>query len=187
MDISPKAKIILTAASIILIVIFVYIMYLIINKTVTPNVNVNKNVSVTENPDIVFVKRVIDGDTIELDNGEKVRYIGINAPETVDTNSLVECYGVEASTKNKELVEGKNVRLEKDISDKDKYGRLLRYVYMEDGSMVNLLLIKEGYAKSSTYDPDIKYQAQIQTAEKNARESGTGLWSITTCSGNFNK
>ena len=83
------------------------------------------------------VTRVIDGDTIELETGQKVRYIGINTPETVDPRKPAECFGRESSEKNKELVEGKIVELEKDISETDKYQRLLRYVYV-DGVLVKL-------------------------------------------------
>ena len=92
-----------------------------------------------------IVSRIVDGDTIELGTGERVRYIGIDTPETVDPRKEVQCFGKEASAKNKELVEGKEVRLVKDVSDKDKYGRLLRYVYVGD-VFVNEKLVSEGYA-----------------------------------------
>lgn len=123
----------------------------------------------------VFVKRVVDGDTIEIDGGQKVRYIGIDTPETVDPNRQVGCYGKEASERNKELVEGKQVRLEKDVSETDKYGRLLRYVWMGD-ILINELLVRDGYAKSSTYPPDVKYQEKFLAAERKAREEEKGLW-----------
>jgi len=105
------------------------------------------------------VIRVIDGDTIELENGEKVRYIGIDTPETVNPNTSVECYGQESSNKNKELVEGKLVKLEKDISEIDKYGRLLRYVYVND-VFVNDYLVRQGYANASSYPPDQRKQSR---------------------------
>lgn len=129
-----------------------------------------------------LVSRVIDGDTIELDNGDKVRYIGIDTPETLDPRKPVQCFGKNASGKNKELVEGKPVWLVKDVSDKDKYGRLLRYVYLGDpgqGSsvFVNLELVRQGFAHSSTYPPDIKYQEKFIEAEREARDAGRGLWS----------
>lgn len=121
------------------------------------------------------VTRVIDGDTIEIENGDRVRYLGIDTPETVDPRKPVQCFGVEASKKNKELVEGKTVRLEKDITDKDKYGRLLRYVYAGD-IFVNFELVKQGFAFSYTYPPDVKYQQEILAAQKEAREAKRGLW-----------
>ena len=121
------------------------------------------------------VTKVIDGDTIKLENGEVVRYIGINAPETAHPQKPVQCFGYEASNKNKELVEGKIVRLEKDISETDKYGRLLRYVWVGN-VFVNDYLVRNGYAYSSTYPPDVKYQEQLREAEKEARENNRGLW-----------
>ncbi|MDO8487336.1 MAG: thermonuclease family protein [Candidatus Curtissbacteria bacterium] len=121
------------------------------------------------------VARVIDGDTIELEDGQRVRYIGIDTPETVDPRKPVQCFGREASNKNKELVESKTVRLEKDVSETDKYGRFLRYVYVED-AFVNDFLVRQGFAHSSSYPPDIKHQQQFQQAEKEAQENNRGLW-----------
>lgn len=124
----------------------------------------------------VTVKRVVDGDTIELTDGQKLRYIGIDTPETKDPRRAVGCFGKEAALKNKELVEGKEVRLEKDVSETDKYGRLLRYVWAQ-GLFVNEYLVKNGYAHTSTYPPDVKYQDVFKQAEVYARENNLGLWS----------
>lgn len=121
------------------------------------------------------VIRVVDGDTIEIETGEIVRYIGMNTPETVDPRKTVECFGKEASNKNKDLVEGKEVRLVKDVSDKDKYGRLLRYVYVGD-IFINLELVKQGYAQVSTFPPDVKYKDEFLKAQREAREKNLGLW-----------
>lgn len=126
--------------------------------------------------DLVKVTRVIDGDTIEIEGGEKVRYIGIDTPETMDPRKPVQCFGVESSKKNKELVEGKTVRLEKDITDRDKYNRLLRYVWL-DNTLINLSLVEGGFAYSYSYPPDIKYQDKFVVAQKEAREAKVGLWS----------
>ncbi|MFH1866514.1 MAG: thermonuclease family protein [Patescibacteria group bacterium] len=125
--------------------------------------------------DLKKVARVIDGDTIELESGEKVRYIGIDTPESVSTRTSVQCFGKEAWEYNRFLVEEERVSLEKDITDRDKYGRLLRYVYVGE-IMVNLKLVQEGYATSYTYPPDIKYQEQFMVAEQQAREQNKGLW-----------
>jgi micrococcal nuclease len=124
------------------------------------------------------VKRVIDGDTIQLVNGQKVRYIGINTPESVDPRRPVECFGKEASKRNKDLVEGKVVRLEKDTEDKDKYGRLLRYVYLPSGAFINYEMVKQGYASVYTFPPNVKYTNKFRQAEKFAREKNVGLWAI---------
>jgi len=124
----------------------------------------------------ILVAKAIDGDTIELENGQKVRYIGIDTPETVDPRHSVQCYGREAANKNKELVEGKKVKLEKDVSETDRYGRLLRYVYVGK-IFVNEYLVREGFAKASSYPPNIKYQEKFQEAESSARTNKKGFWS----------
>jgi micrococcal nuclease len=111
------------------------------------------------------VKRVIDGDTIELNDGRKVRYIGINSPEMTDKRKDVLCFANMAKEENQRLVLGKTVEMEKDVSDKDKYDRLLRYVWV-DGEMVNLILIKNGYVKIATYPPDVKYKEMFLEASK---------------------
>ncbi len=132
--------------------------------------------------ELVKVVRVVDGDTINVEiNGkvESVRYIGIDTPETVDPRKPVQCFGVEASKKNKELVEGKMVRLEKDITDRDKYNRLLRYIWLDD-VLINQELVEQGFAKSYSYPPDIKYQDKFVAAEKKAREDKLGLWTACT-------
>jgi len=121
------------------------------------------------------VKRVIDGDTIELTDGRRVRYIGMDTPETVDPRKPVECFGKEASIENKQLVEGKTVRLEKDVSETDKYGRILRYVYVGN-MMVNDYLVRQGFARVETIPPDVRYASQFVAAEKEARENNRGLW-----------
>jgi micrococcal nuclease len=131
---------------------------------------------VADEQNLFLVTRVVDGDTIELETGDKVRYIGIDTPETKHPTKDVECYGKEASLKNKELVEGKEVRLEKDVSETDRYGRLLRYVYVGD-LFVNYELVAEGYAQSSSYPPDIKHQDKFKEAEAEARKKEKGLWS----------
>ena len=125
--------------------------------------------------DTFLVTRVIDGDTIEIEGGRKVRYIGIDTPETVDPRKPIQCFGVEASNKNKELVERKRVRLEKDVSETDKYGRLLRYVHVDD-LFVNDYLVRQGYAYAYTYPPDVKYSEQFVQVQTEARENNRGLW-----------
>lgn len=129
------------------------------------------------------VSKVVDGDTIEvIINGEKykLRYIGINTPETVDPRRSVECFGREASNENKRLVEGKRVYLQKDISETDKYSRLLRYVYLplDDGSLLflNDYLIRQGFAQASNFPPDVKYVDQFKLAQKEAKDNNRGLW-----------
>lgn len=121
------------------------------------------------------VKRIIDGDTIELTDGRKVRYIGINTPETVDPRQKVQCFGHEAAEMNRKLVQGKEVTLIRDVSNKDKYGRLLRYVYISD-LFINDYLVREGYGRVSTFPPDVAFAQQFLAAEHEARENNRGLW-----------
>ena len=123
----------------------------------------------------VLVSRVIDGDTVELEDGRKLRYIGIDTPELVHPDKATECFAKEAMEENKRLVDGKTVRLESDVSETDRYGRLLRYVSVEN-TMVNDTLVRQGFAHASTYPPDVKYSQQFLEAEKEARENNRGLW-----------
>ncbi|HET8568554.1 MAG TPA: thermonuclease family protein [Candidatus Limnocylindria bacterium] len=119
-----------------------------------------------------------DGDTIRVRlNGldVAVRYIGIDTPETVDPRRDVQCFGREAATANAALVADKTVDLEKDVSETDRFGRLLRYVYVGD-AMVNAELVRRGFAKATTYPPDVKYQERFVALEAEARRAEAGLW-----------
>jgi len=125
-----------------------------------------------------MVTRVIDGDTIEVNiDGTiyKVRYIGIDTPELDDERPEFRTLAQEATRLNRQLVEGKTVRLEKDISKTDKYERLLRYVYVDD-IFVNAELVRRGLAWAKTYEPDTKYQGILEKAEAEARQDKTGIW-----------
>ena len=117
-----------------------------------------------------LVARVIDGDTVELGDGSRVRYIGMDTPE-----SAGDCYNREATERNISLVLNRVVHLETDISETDQYGRLLRYAYV-DGVMVNELLVLEGYAQVSTFPPDVKYEERFLAAQQQAVASSAGLW-----------
>lgn len=127
------------------------------------------------------VVRVIDGDTIEVDiigMRFKVRYIGIDTPELNDELPELRALAQEATRLNRELVEGKTVRLEKDVSGTDNFGRLLRYVYVDD-IFVNAELVERGLAWAEPYEPDIKYQDILEEAEAEAREDKIGIWAPT--------
>ena len=118
------------------------------------------------------VTQVIDGDTIVIASGSHVRYIGIDTPEVYPKR---EAFGIEAWLANRELVEGKRVRLEQDVSDTDRYGRLLRYVYIGD-IFVNAELVRRGLAYAQAYPPDTKYQRLLEELEMEARLAGRGIW-----------
>lgn len=125
--------------------------------------------------EIAVVGRVIDGDTIELSDKRKVRYIGMDTPESVDPRKIVQCFGKEAKEENRRLVEGKTIRLEKDISETDRYGRLLRYVYTSD-MFVNDYLVRQGYARIDTVPPDVAHRELLLTSQQEARKESRGLW-----------
>lgn len=171
----------------VIIVLFISYFYggelnsLVTQQVASPTPTLKLEYVSTSSATLVKVLRSIDGDTIELDGGQKVRYIGIDTPELHDPRKKVECFAKEAMEKNKELVEAKEVRLEKDISERDKYNRLLRYVYLPtetspSGEFVNALLVQEGYALASTFPPDVKYAELFKNLEKEARENKRGLW-----------
>ncbi len=132
------------------------------------------------------VTKVVDGDTIAINlNGttETLRLIGINTPETVDPRKPVECFGKEASTEAKTLLTGKRVRIEKDPSqgDRDKYGRLLAYMWREDGLFFNEHMIQQGYAHEYTYNTPYKYQTQFKADQASAKAQNKGLWAPGAC------
>ncbi len=144
------------------------------------------------------VVKVVDGDTIEVEITARsegpgaglaaigaeypVRLIGIDTPESVKPGSPVECFGREASSAAKALLDGAKVRLVKDVEETDRYDRLLRYVYLE-AEMANARLVANGYATAYTYPPNIRHSELFVQLQQEARENDRGLWSPDTCSG----
>ncbi len=128
----------------------------------------------------VQVVRVIDGDTIQVccvfGDRVKVRYIGIDTPETHHPMRGVEPYGMEAAEANRKLVDGKTVRLEFDVQQFDKYGSTLAYVYLEEGTFVNAWLVEHGYAMVMSVPPNVKHQELFLKLQREAREERRGLW-----------
>ena len=137
------------------------------------------NSSLATNLQRFKVLYVVDGDTVKLTTLESLRYIGIDTPETKHPRKPVEYYGKEASAFNKHLVEGKDILVEFDVTEKDRYGRLLGYVFLEDGTFVNALLVKQGYAKVYTCPPNVKYSSLFYKLQAEARENNRGLWGKT--------
>lgn len=135
-------------------------------------------IAITES--MVLVTKVVDGDTVQIEGGQTVRLIGIDTPETVDPRRPVQCFGVEASNETKRLLQGQRVVLTKDVSEKDRYDRLLRYIYLPISQtemlFVNKHLVEEGFAKAYTYPPDVKFSEEFVSAQNRAREAGKGLW-----------
>ena len=131
------------------------------------------------------VTYVIDGDTfdVKLENGntERVRAILVNTPEICHESSPADCeaesYGEDAAVFTKELLDGQTVYLEQDVSERDPYDRLLFYVYLEDGRMFQDVILSEGLAKVAVYEPDVKYQTELEKAEQSAQSEQVNLWS----------
>lgn len=137
-------------------------------------------------PELYDVVQVIDGDTIRVNvqgSTESVRLIGINTPETGEGRRALECFGREASDFAERLMDGRRVRLEGDPTqdERDQYGRLLRYVWLDDGTFVNERMIAEGYAYEYTYDLPYRYRDDFRAAETQARSSEAGLWAPSAC------
>ncbi len=127
------------------------------------------------------VTRVIDGDTIEVNIAGTIYtvcYIGIDAPELDDKRAEYCALAQEATRYNRQLVEGEMVRLEKDISETDQYGRLLRYIYVDD-ILINAELVRQGLAWAEAYPPDTKYQDYLKEMEAEAKQAGRGIWALT--------
>jgi len=137
----------------------------------------------------ILVTRAVDGDTLVLENKERVRLIGIDTPEMHESNKLyrdaqrsgqdvesIKRLGRQSYEFTKKLVEGKKVRLEFDVERYDKYKRILAYVYLEDGTFVNAKIVEEGYASLMTYPPNVKYADLFLKLYQEARQNKRGLW-----------
>ena len=121
------------------------------------------------------VTYVFDGDTIELSGGQRVRYIGINTPELGRSGSANQCFAAKSAEINKQLVLGQTVKMAKDTSETDKYGRLLRYIWVDD-VFINDFLIRQGFARLETVPPDRKYASEFARAQAEAIQNKRGLW-----------
>ncbi len=129
------------------------------------------------------VVRVIDGDTVQIDVGgvvEPARLIGVDTPETVDERKPVQCFGPEASAHTKALLPpGTAVRLERDAEARDRYGRLLVYLYRaSDGVFVNLALVRDGFGSALLIEPNVTYATAFRDAQSTARQQRSGLWGV---------
>jgi micrococcal nuclease len=137
----------------------------------------------------ILVSRVVDGDTLVLENKERVRLIGIDTPEIHESNKLnrdaqrsgqdiatIKQLGRQSYEFTRKLVEGKRVRLEFDVERFDKYKRILAYVYLEDGTFLNAEIVRQGYASLMTYPPNVKYADLFKKLYREARENKRGLW-----------
>ncbi len=156
------------------------------NKDLKNSEDIKNEKENIKNIELYKIITVVDGDTVKIyinNKLESIRMIGLDTPETVDPRKEVQCFGLEASKKAKEMLEGKSVILEKDESqgERDKYGRLLLYLYLEDGTFFNKWMIENGYGHEYTYNIPYKYQTEFKNAEKYARENKLGLWADDAC------
>jgi len=182
-----KNKRIITGIIIIILIVIALctkndsiIKYVEENYNIDLGVEIDKNKSTNSvNTIECEVMRIVDGDTIVVNyNGkeEKVRLIGIDTPESVHPNESKNTEdGIKVSDYTKERLSGKLVEIELDLQERDKYGRILAYVYI-DGQMYNKELLEIGYAKIATYPPNVKYVDDFKEIQKDARESKVGLW-----------
>jgi len=122
--------------------------------------------------------RVVDGDTLVLDGDERIRLIGVDTPESVDPRRPVEQFGKEAAAFTRRLAEGRRVRLEFDQERRDHYGRTLAYVYLEDGTFLNAVIIRQEYGHAYTRFP-FRYSDDFRAYEREARTQRRGLWAAT--------
>jgi micrococcal nuclease len=158
----PKDKIIM-----ILIVFFVFIYPAFFGNPY--EINLKEDIVIELSADEVWVEHVIDGDTFVSRSGDTIRLIGIDTPEKDQPHYE------EAKKMLEERIGDKKVRLEKDVSETDKYNRLLRYVYVDD-VFINRILIEEGLARALTLPPDVKYVDEIMSAQESAKNNNRGLW-----------
>lgn len=122
------------------------------------------------------VKEIVDGDTIILENGDTIRYLGVDAPEYHHPTMGEECGGYEAIKENEKLLKNKRVRLLRDITNKDQYGRLLRYVFTENGIFINYHLVRNGFAQTLEMSPDLLFKRTLLDAQNMAIRERLGIW-----------
>ncbi|MDD5136577.1 MAG: thermonuclease family protein [Candidatus Omnitrophica bacterium] len=138
------------------------------------------------------VARAVDGDTLKLSDGRRVRLIGVDTPEVHYSNKLlrdsnrsgkdvkaIQALGKRSADFTRQLCEGKRVRMETDVKKFDKYGRLLAYVYLEDGTFVNARILEDGYGQVMTIPPNVKYADRFLKLQQQARDNHKGLWADT--------
>lgn len=194
-NISKVSRIVSIVSICLLIVFIAFIFRIKFNNSQPPRPKDNQLLAKTTNyqpktssPTPIIVREkakvafVVDGDTIELTDKRRVRYLGINTPEMNFGKGKPDCFAAEAAKVNKELVVGQEIEMEKDVSDKDKYARLLRYVYLPDGEagidglLINDFLLRQGFAKLELIPPDLHYSIQFKEASNEAKDNRRGLW-----------
>ncbi len=149
-----------------------------------PLVHTGPSVGSPPGGDRAVVSRVVDGDTLEvMRNGRRtrVRLIGMDTPETVDPRRPDGCFGAEATKELRRLMSGGEVLLQYDVDRADRFGRTLAYVFLADGTFVNLDLVRRGFARVLTVPPNVAHAEEFRAAEREARQANTGLWNPEAC------
>lgn len=179
---SVKVKIRPFQYAIIILVILVIIsvtVYIFLKSNNKPPASEN-TITPTIYREKAKVSYVLDGDTVEITDKKRVRLIGINTPERKTGNKNGQCFSEKAAKITRSLLENQTIEMEKDVSETDKYGRLLRYIYLDD-ILINEFLLSAGFARLETIPPDVKYYQLFLEAEKEARSNARGLWK--SCNG----
>jgi micrococcal nuclease len=152
-------------------------------STPSSNTSANQGIDESRYDATATVTQVVEGDTVDISPAvqgiTRVRFIGVDAPETEDPICGKQPYGDEASTYTKSRLENQEVGLEFDVQKTDRYDRLLAYVYPTDEEMFNETLLKEGYAQLATFRPNVRYDERLQSAQEEARAAGRGLWGLS--------
>ncbi|ADL12788.1 thermonuclease family protein [Acetohalobium arabaticum] len=160
----------------LLLLVMILLSFGIAGSALKVNEELKINQDKLDNLAKVYVAKVIDGDTIKTTGGEKIRFIGVDTPETKHPEKSVEYYGKEASKFTKNKLEDKKVYLEYGVEKKDKYKRTLAYIFMEDGTFFNAKLLVAGYAELLTIPPNLKYVELFKDLVREARGNNRGLW-----------
>ena len=167
-------KKVIKKSSLVIAILVSLVIFVKIISSEGENKNRETPIQEKEIQEIVEVAEVIDGDTIRLKSGRFLRYIGIDTPERE------ECFYEEAKEENKKFLQEGKIRIVKDVSENDKYGRLLRYVYLGHAS-ISHHLVREGFARAANFPPDEKFKEELKAAEVDARENGRGMWGEDVC------
>ena len=174
---SMKKLAIIIGISILLLIISIVLLRYYKKPSLSPTVSESQNPAST--PKIAAEKAkviyVLDGDTIEIEGGKKIRLIGVDTPELNIRENTPDCFATESAKITKQLLENQTVELEKDKEDTDKYGRFLRYVYA-DNVFINEFLLEQGYGRRISIAPNTKYWKELEAAEIEAKEQKRGLW-----------
>lgn len=177
--------IIVASAVTVLIILLLFHTFIVhfLGKLILDQNNLNTNITLTDGQTI-RIDRIIDGDTVEFGNNQRIRYLYMDTPETVKANTPVMCFGKEASNKNHELVENKEVTIKLDKEQHDQYGRTLAVIFLDKQKTnniedsLNYYMVLNGFARAVSYAPNITYKNEFLKAQQIAEKNKAGLWGV---------